>query len=165
MYLVPSSSLSQQICSSNPFNFLPHNPDLNREAFGKHCWKKEKMLMTSISPFPTMFSTLLKTSFDFLFEFTLPSANGFNMDQSKILSFGKDLTHYHTMLHFDALEIYNCRNIVSKGQIACNKQCLHFHNIFYPIYHLFFHFKCILKCRLRFVSISTSLKFWHLVMS
>ena len=39
-----------------------------------------------------MFSTLPKTNFDFLFKFILSSANAFNLDQSKILSFGKQLT-------------------------------------------------------------------------
>ena len=32
-------------------------------------------------------------------------ANAFNLDQPKILSFGKELTHYHSKLHFDALKI------------------------------------------------------------
>ena len=38
------------------------------------------------------------------------------------------------------------------------------HNVFYPIWHLFFYFKCTLKCCLQFLSIWTSLKFCHLVM-
>ena len=41
--------------------------DLNREAFWKHC------------------------CLDFLFKFISSSANAFNLDQSKILSFGKEL--------------------------------------------------------------------------
>ena len=45
--------------------------------------------------------------------------------------FGKGLTHYHTMLHFDALKIHRCENIVRKGEIACN-------NVFHPIWHLLF---------------------------
>ena len=56
------------------------------------------MLVTSISPFPTVFSTLLrreiirreiiisKTSF-------LPSANAFNFDRSNSLAFGKELSY------------------------------------------------------------------------
>ena len=41
-----------------------------------------------------MFSTLPKTSFDFLFKFIfdfLSSTNAFNLDQSTISSFGKEL--------------------------------------------------------------------------
>ena len=40
---------------------------------------------------PTMFSTLPKTNFNFLVTFNLSSANGFSLDQSKILLFGKAL--------------------------------------------------------------------------
>ena len=39
------------------------------------------------------------------------------------------------------------------------------HNVFYTIWYFFFHFICTLKCRLQFVSIWTSLKFCHLVIS
>ena len=38
-----------------------------------------------------MFSTLSKTNFSFSVTFTLSSANAVNLDQSKILSFGKEL--------------------------------------------------------------------------
>ena len=38
-----------------------------------------------------MFSTLSKPNFNFLFTFILSSANTFNLGQSKILSFGKEL--------------------------------------------------------------------------
>ena len=41
-----------------------------------------------------MFSTLLKKSFNFSFKFMLLSANAFNLEQSKILLFGKELTCY-----------------------------------------------------------------------
>ena len=50
-------------------------------------------------------------------------------------------------------------NIVRKGEIACNKQFLLFSQCFLPSMALIFHSKCTLKCRLRFVSIWTSLKF------
>ena len=42
-------------------------------------------------------------------------------------------------------------NIVRKGEIACNKQFLLFSQHFIPNTVLIFHFKCTLKCRLRFV--------------
>ena len=52
-----------------------------------------------------------------------------------------------------------------KGEIACNKQFLHFSQCFLPCMAHIFHFKCTLKCRLPFVSIWTSLNFviWKLV--
>ena len=55
-------------------------------------------------------------------------------------------------------------NIVRKGEIACIKQFLHFSQCFLPYVVLIFHFKCTLKCCLRFVSIWTSLKFRRHVM-
>ena len=56
------------------------------------------------------------------------------------------------------------KNIVRKGEIACNKQFLLFSKCFLPYMALVFHFKSTLKCRLQFVSIWTSLKFCPLVM-
>ena len=101
--------------------------------------------------------------------FILSSANALNLDQSKILSFGKELTtqsrvltaltHYHIMPHFDTLKIYIAvENIVRKGEIACNKQFLLFSR-FLPSMEIFFHFSRTLKCRLQFLSICTNLKF------
>ena len=56
---------------------------------------------------------------------------------------GKELTHYHTMPHFDALEIYIAvENIVRKGEIACYKQFLLFSQCFLPYMALIFHFTC-----------------------
>ena len=73
------------------------------------------------------------------------------------------LTHYDTMPHFDALKIA-VENIVRKGEIACNKQFLHFSQCFLPYVALIFHLKCTLKCRPQFVSIWISLNFFRLVM-
>ena len=56
-------------------------------------------------------------------------------------------------------------NIVRKGEIACNKQFLLFLQCFLPYMVLIFYFECTLKCRLRFVSIWTSLQFCRLVMN
>ena len=55
-------------------------------------------------------------------------------------------------------------NIVRKGEIACYKQFLLFTQCFPPYTALIFHFKCILKSRLQFDLIWTSLKFCRLVM-
>ena len=45
-----------------------------------------------------MFSTLLKTNFSLGVTFILLSANGFDLEKSKILSFSKALPHYHTTI-------------------------------------------------------------------
>ena len=54
--------------------------------------------------------------------------------------------------------------MVRNGEIACNKQFLLCSQCFLPYMVCIFHFKCTLKCRLQFVSISTSLKCCRLVM-
>ena len=61
-----------------------------KEAFQKHCGKRRKCRKPAFSPFPTMFSTHPKTNFNFSVAFNLSSANAFNLDQSIILSFGKE---------------------------------------------------------------------------
>ena len=51
------------------------------------------MLVTNIiSPFPAMFSTLSETNFAILATFKFSSANALNLDESKILLCGKELT-------------------------------------------------------------------------
>ena len=55
-------------------------------------------------------------------------------------------------------------NIVRKGEIACNKQCLIFSQYFLPYWALTFHFKYFLKCCLQFVSVWTSLRYCCMVM-
>ena len=52
---------------------------------------------------------------------------------------------------------------MKRGEIAYFKQFLIFSS-FLPYMALIFHLKCTLKCRRRFVSTWTSLKFYHLVM-
>ena len=88
-----------------------------------------------------MFSTLPKP-YNFSFSFILLSANSFNLDQSKILSFGKELTRYQTT-NFRLFQIGRfCRrqfaeengrklfkvveDIVGKGEIARYMQFLLF---------------------------------------
>ena len=61
--------------------------------------EKEKMLVTAFPPFPTMFSNLSKTNFKFWVTFILSSANALNLDQSKLLLFGKELRHVHSIRH------------------------------------------------------------------
>ena len=50
------------------------------------------------------------------------------------------------------------KNIVRKGEIACNKHFLLFSQCFLPYMVLIFHFKCTLKFRMQFVPVRTSLK-------
>ena len=42
----------------------------------------------------------------------------------------KELTHYHTIPHFDTLGYIAVENIVSKGEIACYNQFLLFLTMF-----------------------------------
>ena len=44
--------------------------------------------------FPQCFYTFLRTNFKFSVIFIVLSASAFNLEQSKNLSFGKELTHY-----------------------------------------------------------------------
>ena len=50
------------------------------------------MLVTSIFPFPAMFSVLPKTNFNFSVASILSSVYAFNLDQPETLSFGKELS-------------------------------------------------------------------------
>ena len=52
-------------------------------------WEKEKLLITAISPFPTMFSILLENFPPFSSTSKLLSANSFNLEESKICCLGK----------------------------------------------------------------------------
>ena len=73
-------------------------------SYGKYCEKRRNCLLQAISAFFTMFFTLYGTHFSFKMHFKMSSAICFNLDLSKILS-SDGSTHYHTMLHFDALKI------------------------------------------------------------
>ena len=55
-------------------------------------------------------------------------------------------------------------NIVRKGEISYSKQFLLFSQCFRPYMTPIFHVECTLKCPLQFDSISTSLKFFCLLM-
>ena len=95
-----------------------------------------------------MFSTLPKPIFNTSFTFILSSANTFNLDQSKILSFGKELTHYQTKNFLDWSKLKQVEddifkfdesnrkfskwveNAVGKGEIARYEQFLLFPQCF-----------------------------------
>ena len=64
---------------------------LRRKAFENIVGKGENAGSKHFLLFPTMFSTLPNQNFNFLVTFILSSANAFNLDGSKILSYGKEL--------------------------------------------------------------------------
>ena len=57
-------------------------------------WEKEKMLVTSIFPLTTVFSTLSRREIIILQTFDLSSANALNLVKSKNLPFGKELKEW-----------------------------------------------------------------------
>ena len=66
-----------------------------------------------------MFSILPKTYFNFSFTFILSSANALNLDQSKILLFGKDLVKSNSLPHnpdLTTLRKKRFENTVGKGK-------------------------------------------------
>ena len=64
---------------------------LNNTPFEKIVGKGENVGNQHFLLFPKMFSTQLKIKIVKLANFTFSSANAFNLDQSKILSFGKEI--------------------------------------------------------------------------
>ena len=95
-------------------------------SFLKTLWEKKYAGNQHFLLFPQCFPSSSERILP-LYSFILLSANAINSDWSKILSFGErlrknlslsfypnvlseSLTHYHTILHFDALKIYSCRN-------------------------------------------------------
>ena len=77
---------------------IPTFNDPKEERFGKHhgrLWKGENFNQNFIL-FPKMFSTLSRGEIIILTTPILLSANAFNLDQAKVLLFGKELTHYQT---------------------------------------------------------------------
>ena len=67
------------------------------KPFLKTLWEKEKMLVTSIFSFShNVFLPFPKTNSIFHSHF-LSSANALNLDQSKILSFGKELSLLYSL--------------------------------------------------------------------
>ena len=67
---------------------------------------------------------ILHRSFDMQIMDQWPTANNYY------------LTHYHTMPHFDALNIYSCGKPDEKLLVTSNFSLSY--NVFYPIWHLFF---------------------------
>ena len=76
-----------------------NNPET--ESFWKKCGKRRKCWSPAFSPFFTMFSTISNEENIILFTWNLSSANAFNFVETKIMSFGKELTLYHTIPTFN----------------------------------------------------------------
>ena len=68
-----------------------HFNTLKINSYGKHCEKRRNCLKQAISPVLTIFSIHYGTYFPFQMHFKMLSAIRFNLDQSKILLFGKGL--------------------------------------------------------------------------
>ena len=75
-----------------------------------------------------MFFTLPKTNINFLDTSNLWSADTFNLDRSKILPFGKELTPPKQALVFMCLQYKSFENTMEKGEIAHDVS----HSVFYP---------------------------------
>ena len=78
--------------------------DPEKEAFWKHSEKNRKFRIPAFSPFPIIFSILKQKNSISWGIFKMMSTNAFNSDQSKFLSFGKELVHLqvvpsHVSLH------------------------------------------------------------------
>ena len=64
-----------RVVDLNLFYTIPTFNDPKIEAVCKHCGKRRKCGKPAFSAFPTMFSTLPKTNFNFLDKSDLSSAN------------------------------------------------------------------------------------------
>ena len=79
----------KQITVLTLYHTIPTSLDPKVEDFGNHYGKRRKCWVPALSPFLTVFSTLLKREIIILTEFNLSSANALNLARSKTLSFGK----------------------------------------------------------------------------
>ena len=96
-----------------------HQPDflttLKKMPFESIMGKGENADNQHFSSFPRMFSALPKTNFSFLSHYFVIC----KCFQFGLVSIFVELTHYHIMPHFDALQIcIAVENIVRKGEIA-----------------------------------------------
>ena len=82
------------------YHTIPTFNDLEKEAFWKQWGLRRKCWLP---PFPAMFSTQSKTDFAISTIFKLSSANTLNLDQSIILTSGKEVNqkHYFRQVQFE----------------------------------------------------------------
>ena len=93
------------------FKSLPHNLDLSRlwkRSLLTALWEKKKCWKSAFSLYSAMFSTLPNLNFSFLVTFILSSAYAFNLDKSKILSFGMELNGTEVFINFSYFRSLNC---------------------------------------------------------
>ena len=130
--------------------------------------------MPAFSPFSIVFSTLSRTNFNFTDTFILFSANAFNFEQSKNLSFGKELILNSIIcfvylpfcwpfpkqaLVFTGLQYKSFENSVGKGEIAYNEQFPLFPQRFLIFQRPFHYFHQLQNCLLQTLWVWKSLKF------
>ena len=75
--------------SFNPFSNKPGFLCVFRTSLLKTLQEKEKLFVTSNSPFPTVFSTCLENLMPFSSNVKLSSAKSFSLEESKICRLGK----------------------------------------------------------------------------
>ena len=85
----------------NPFPLNPAFYTLKELSFGKHSGNMRNCLNRTISPFPTMFSTLYDSYFLIQTHLDMLSATSLNLDQSKIfLSCNRLMKNLHSSVKF-----------------------------------------------------------------
>ena len=126
---------------------LSKNPFQNIAGKGENAGDQHFLFFRNcFQPYPSNHSSLSKYTIIILANFILSSANAFNLDQSRILLFGKELTPYsiNTQSHFNASTTDSFENIVGKEEIARDEQFLLFPQCFLlnqkivsPFVHIF----------------------------
>ena len=117
-------------------NPLPHNHGFLRpcvRSLWKQLLEKEKLLIT-LSLFPTMFSTRPKTNFNFSVTLFCHLEITFYLDQSKILSFGKELTLSQTISDFLlACGTSLLKMLCEKEKLLITSNFSSSHSVLYPL--------------------------------
>ena len=102
--------------------------------------EKEKFLL-----FPLYFLPIRRIFLPFSSNLKLSSANSFSLEESEIrrLTTGQGtLTHYHTILHFDALKIYSCGKDCEKRRNCLTQAISPFSQCFLHYLAFVFQLKC-----------------------
>ena len=92
------TELSKNLSSGKGLNLNRTIPNFNNSwegGFWKHFGKRRKCWLPAFSPFPKMISILSETNFILTSHIFFSCAKALNLDQSKILSFGKELKRYN----------------------------------------------------------------------
>ena len=78
----------------------------NKRSLLKTLWEKEEMLVTSIFSFSHNVFYPSQNKFQFFSHIYLSSANAFSLNQSKILSFGKELIVFSVVMREKAARCF-----------------------------------------------------------